>query len=359
MAATNIEWADRVWNPVTGCTKVSQGCKHCYAEVMAKRTFGRLYPPVYIGPGCDEPADEWRARSFTDVQTHADRLDAPLRWRKPARIFVNSMSDLFHEDVPDAFIDKVFAVMALAPQHTFLVLTKRPERMRAYMEAFSAARVGPVLRQIAYDADGRPEGGLLQRADIIDEGWCQLGGWWPLPNVWLGVSVEDQATADQRIPLLFQTPAAVRWISAEPLLGPIDLNAIHTQSHDGLEHGWWSAVSGKRFSPWADGDVEAPRLDWVVVGGESGPKARPCHIDWIRRVVEQCLDAGVPPFVKQLGAKSLDWSKAEPTGKFRTDPETGQRQIEVRHPRQRDRKGGNPDEWSADLRVREFPAVRS
>ena len=195
MSTTNIEWADRVWNPVTGCTKVSPGCKHCYAEGVAHRFWATQYPAVEIETG--GPAGTMsRARKFTDVMTHPDRLLEPLSWRKPARVFVNSMSDLFHEDVPDDFIDAVWGTMAKCPQHTFQILTKRADRMKAYFDKVVA--------------DGRA---------LFGE-----GRYVPRSNVWLGVSVEDQQRADERIPLLLQTPAAVRFISAEPLLGPVLLD---------------------------------------------------------------------------------------------------------------------------------------
>jgi len=222
---TKIEWTDRTWNAVTGCTKVSAGCKHCYAEVMAKRTFRVLYPPVecIAGPMTREHAaglPALRQRRFTDVQCHPDRLDAPLRWRKPSMVFVNSMSDLFHEDVPDAFIDQVFAVMHLArlAGHVFQVLTKRPERMRAYLsDRTRHITIDGALLRVCNDS------GLS--APCLTQPTVPGGvEGWPLPHVWLGVSVEDQATADARIPLLLQTPAAVRFVSCEPLLGPIDLS---------------------------------------------------------------------------------------------------------------------------------------
>lgn len=214
---TGIVWTDETWNPVTGCTKVSQGCKHCYAE----RDWHRLqHLPRFAG------------RAFTDVVCHPERLDQPLRWAKPRRIFVNSMSDLFHEDVPDEFIDQVFAVMALAKQHKFQVLTKRPQRMLDYCKTLGRHheidRVSIAAKRISNKT------GFSWR--MCDEGWC-------LPNVWLGVSVEDQATADQRIPILLQTPAAVRWISAEPLLGPIDLNRL--QFLGGEVGDKMSALSGR------------------------------------------------------------------------------------------------------------------
>lgn len=192
---SRIEWTNATWNPVTGCMKISQGCKHCYA----KRDWARL---------AAMPGTVYHGRAFEDVRTHAERLDQPLRWRKPRRVFVNSMSDLFHEDVPDEFIDQVFAIMALSPQHTFQVLTKRPERLRAYLSTgladqriWYAAR--PFCQQQMWDCysklpvphPGAGPGGIGLKT-------------WPIKNVWLGVSVEDQATADERIPLLLQTPAA-------------------------------------------------------------------------------------------------------------------------------------------------------
>lgn len=234
---TGIEWTDATWNPVTGCAKVSQGCKHCYAE----RDWGRLqHLPAYAG------------RAFTDVRTHADRLDQPLRWKKPRRIFVNSMSDLFHPDIHEDFIGMCFRTMARAPQHTFQVLTKRAERMQSLL-------THPKMR--GYVESVTPQ--------------------WPLPNVWLGVSVEDQAAADERIPLLLDTPAAVRWISAEPLLASINL----------AEHGLHGGPG---------------QLDWVVVGGESGPKAWPMHPAWARSLRDQCAAAGVPFLFKQWGEWAPD-----------------------------------------------------
>ena len=347
MSVTSIEWADRVWNPVSGCTKVSTGCKHCYAETMAERFFARLYPPVEderdFGRGVKEPYV--RPRRFTDVQTHADRLDAPLRWRKPARIFVNSMSDLFHEDVPDEFIAAVFGIVASSPQHTFLILTKRPERARLWFAMLTSTAA------MVTDGDGEVRWCIKHLDQHITRGFHCVLPPWPLPNVWLGVSVEDQATADQRIPILLLTPAAVRWVSAEPLLGPVNLHRIE-HPEDGCHA---SALQGQRD----ENRYEFyHQLDWVVVGGESGPKARPCDVAWIRSVVEQCSAAGVPAFVKQLGAKPLDWSRAEPTGRFRTDPDTGRRQLQVVQPKLRDRKGGDPSEWPDDLRVRQFPEAR-
>jgi len=465
---TSIEWTDATWSPVTGCTKVSAGCKHCYAEGVAERF--------------------WGERKFTDVRCHPERLEAPLHWRKPRRVFVNSMSDLFHEDVPDEFIDRVFAVMALAPQHTFQVLTKRPERMRAWvsdpetpfrvtraMDSLhgtprAAEEVRPIAGFPGYfasshgtiyserrghrrhmrpdygdqgharvqlhregesqrgkrmlvhrlvletfvgqppspDAQGRHLDGNPRNNAAENLSWGEQGdNWgdskrhgthrryskldqatvdairsraaqgesgealgrefgvsgtqvrnivagrqwatkaligWPLPGVWLGVSVEDQRAADERIPLLLQTPAAVRFLSCEPLLGPLDLRSC-------LE----------------DRKRRHVGLDLVIVGGESGPNARPCDVAWVRSIVKQCEAAGLACFVKQLGALPF-------VGDGKHTHVAGQRGYGVvcdqgdpcphcgKHPIThwpslvlRDRKGSDPSEWPDDLRVREFP----
>ena len=279
---THIEWTDATWNPVTGCAKVSQGCKHCYAERdWARLSAARPTPNAYTG------------RPFTDVQCHHDRLDQPLRWAKPRRIFVNSMSDLFHEDVPDEFIADVFAYMSYARQHSFQVLTKRPARMARLLsdpewitEAYDASLA--IAHEDACEILGRrgefspferKRGDIRAHDPVL-----------PLANVWLGVSVEDQATADERIPLLLQTPAAVRWVSAEPLLGPVDdLFGLIKDCQRMRDYG-----GGREFDP-------LPGVDWVVVGGESGPKARPMHPDWARSLRDQCAAAGVPFLFKQHG----------------------------------------------------------
>lgn len=314
MAQSSIEWTDAVWNPVTGCSKVSPGCKHCYAERMAKRLAGRDGYPA------DEPFR---------VTLHPEKLDLPLRWRKPRRIFVNSMSDLFHEMVMDSFIDKVFAVMALAPRHTFQILTKRPERMLSYLSAAGVSkRVDDAALAIAtkWDFDRTAPGKplptefLLGRANEL-----------PLPNVWLGTSVENQQTADERIPLLLQTPAAVRFISAEPLLGAVDLGELtwvslprgvrgdspfqstfaaagirraHTNRFGAMsaiaEAGEWLGIKPAEMD-WCR------KLDWVIVGGESGPGARTMHPDWARRIRDACKAAGVPFLFKQHG----EWLPAD------------------------------------------------
>lgn len=263
---TGIEWTDATWNPVTGCTKVSQGCKFCYAKHQAWARLAAMPNTVYAG------------REFEQVMCHPERLDQPLRWTKPRMIFVNSMSDLFHPDVPDEFIDRVFAVMALAHQHVFQVLTKRPDRMlRYFTHHFTRSKCSRCAAEISGRRDSEG-GGDIRVSD----------GPFPLPNVWLGVSVEDQAAADERIPQLLQTPAAVRWISAEPLLGPVDLREIVMPDGDTL-------------GTYLHNDGERAGLDWVVAGGESGPNARPMHPAWAQSLRDQCAAADVPFLFKQWG----------------------------------------------------------
>lgn len=289
---TEIEWTDATWNPISGCAKVSQGCKNCYAE----RDWGRLvHLPAY------------KDRAFTDVACHAERLEQPLRWKRSRKVFVNSMSDLFHPDVPDEFIDQVFAVMALAEQHTFQVLTKRADRMFRYMTTLQSRS-----HEIAQSAMHILNGKYWTDADSVFDFVAHRIGSGALPNVWLGVSVEDQKAADERIPLLMQTPAAVHWISAEPLLGAVDLLA--TPAGDILCH--------------CDGCLEMTpntRLDWVVAGGESGPNARPMHPDWIRGLRDQCAVAGVPFLFKQWG----EWTETVPVagGDLGGDMRAGHTQI--------------------------------
>ena len=269
MGKTSIEWTDETWNPVTGCTKVSPGCAHCYAE--------RLFPRAY---GKD--------RKFTDIQLHPERLSKPLHWRKPRLVFVNSMSDLFHEDVPVQFIDKVFTVMGLAPKHTFQVLTKRPDRMRTYCcDPATFGRVMALSAELIDRIDG-----VSQRIEHRDDG---LPGF-QLENVWLGVSVEDQRRADERIPVLLDTPAAMRFVSAEPLLGPISFDSSN-QSYPRRSN-FLSGVEGERIY-----DGKKCALDWVIVGGESGPGARPMDPEWARFIREQCHASRIPFFMKQMAKK--------------------------------------------------------
>jgi protein gp37 len=294
---SKIEWTDATWGPLVGCTKVSPGCDHCYAETLVNRFAGhnKAFP-----------------NRFEVVTMRGQKmLEQPLRWTRPRRIFVNSLSDLFHADVPDDFIAEVFAVMALAPQHAFQLLTKRHARMRSLLNDYGfQSEVAHEILALAGVGEGLPLPGHL----VLPEG----ESWWPLPNVWLGVSVENQHWADIRIPALLDTPAAVRWISAEPLLGPICLDAFH--SADG--HGRGAPLP---CEVWPQG------IDWVVVGGESGPGARPMDPQWARDLRGQCEDAGVPFLFKQAGSVlAREWGCA-------------------------DRKGGNAAEWP-EFFPREYPA---
>jgi protein gp37 len=321
MNKTKIEWADATWNPITGCTKISPGCANCYAEKMSKRLAGR----------CGYPADE----PFK-VTIHPDKIDEPLKWKKPRRVFVCSMSDLFHKDVPMSIITYVLRMARSCEGHTFMILTKRPARMKE------------AIREMV--------------------SW----GMWPVPNIWLGVTAENQEQADERIPILLDTPAAVRFVSVEPMLGPVELSPwIRRYYHGGkprmkegayllppsktgkstllqyakqidpncvqradrvyLTTDYMSALmfamgypNGEVYRAIPDLPLEedpdctekglsfqtpqalitsmsAPILDWVIAGGESGPGARPCHPDWIRSVRDQCQGAGVPYFFKQWG----------------------------------------------------------
>ncbi len=313
---TKIEWCDATWNPIAGCTRVSEGCRNCYAERLAHR---------FAGPGqhyegltvLRNGALGWSG----NVTFYEPRLREPLKWRKPRRIFVNSMSDLFHEAVTDEMRDRIFAVMALCPQHTFQVLTKRPERMRDYFDDLEGREqaIGVAAGKML---DGNwiwNEGKQFRKAiehliatslGLEDDGERQAEErLLPLPNVWLGVSVEDQKTADARIPLLLQTPAALRFVSCEPLLGPVDLERI-TESDDGTR--WWRTCleSGdiwrSEHGEVSDGPEFPTRVDWVICGGESGPGARPMHLDWVRSLREQANGAAVPFFFKQWG----DWLPA-------------------------------------------------
>jgi protein gp37 len=315
---SKIEWTDTTWNPVRGCTKVSPGCANCYAETFAERWRGIAGHPYEQG---------------FDLRLAPDKLTEPLKWKKPRRVFVNSMSDLFHKDVPDEYIRRVFAVMSTAGQHTFQVLTKRADRMADWFadaeNSLSMCQAEFIVADKYLEAITTPTGRRRKNDSRAING-TRLGlgdgNYWPLPNVWLGVSVEDQKRADERIPHLLRTPAAVRFLSCEPLLGQVDLSGYFGGAYVGLP-----------------GDKVIPNynfgIDWCIVGGESGPKARPCNVDWIRAIRDQCKAASVPCFVKQLGKEPRP--SALPSDQC------------VRFVK--DSKGGDPSEWPEDLRVREFP----
>jgi protein gp37 len=317
---TKIEWTDATWNPVTGCTKISEGCDHCYIDRTPPfRIEGRqfvLHCPRCAGHGiidaaqhaCPDCTDGTvrgaTVGATTGVRLHPERLDQPLRWQRPRRVFVNSLSDLFHADVPDEFIARVFAVMAYAYQHTFQVLTKRPARMRSLLR--SQAFLDLVSDRLTdMISDGVHLRGVPLRVEQLsgrrgDNLWHP--GRWPLPNVWLGTSVENQRWADIRIPQLMETPAAVRFLSCEPLLGPVDLTGSGTAQTYWLtgRPGWGpEEVVGNGYV--VQPLTIAPSLDWVIVGGESGPGARPMHLDWARSLRDQCTGAGIAFHFKQWG----------------------------------------------------------
>ncbi|OOG61406.1 hypothetical protein B0E46_15620 [Rhodanobacter sp. B04] len=300
-----IEWTDATWNPLRGCSRVSSGCQHCYAERVAARFSG----PGLPYEGLIHPVTKgWNGK----VRFIPEVLDQPLRWRKPRRIFVNSMSDLFHESVPDEWIDQIFEVMercndtswnpgtrrwTFRGTHTFQILTKRPERMLAYVTERLAKKKAHAERFKLCPTEA------MQNSPAAK--WAQQDAMHIRSHIWCGVSVENQATADERIPLLLQCPAGVRWLSCEPLLGPLNLKN-HLQS---------------RYAPGADGIFSDRtgingRLHWVVTGGESGLGARPMHPDWARSLRDQCASARVPFFFKQWGEfapyKIYDFAPGDP-----------------------------------------------
>lgn len=331
----SIAWTDATWNPTRGCSRVSEGCGSargggCYAERQAARFAGPGGPYArLVRVGKQGP--RWTG----DVRLVPEMLDAPLRWRKPRRVFVDSMSDLFHEKLSNEDIAAIFGVMACSPRHTYQILTKRAERMRAWFN---------------WAAGGRHVWTAAQ-AVVKPRGWQGAAPGWPLPHVWLGVSVEDQQRADERIPHLLDTPAAVRFVSYEPALGPVDFTP------------WLGPRTGFRSDgPGVDDldDVDTrPGIDWLIVGGESGPGARPFDLAWARAAIAQCRAAGAACFVKQLGARPLflDEDQPDESPKCRCREAFCPHLVPTKWTRLhlRDRNGSDPDEWPEDLRVREWP----
>lgn len=325
---SKIEWTDATWNPIRGCSRVSEGCRNCYAERIAARFSGHGEP--YQGLALMKNGKpHWTGQ----VRLIEETLTLPLRWKKPRRVFVNSMSDLFHEALGRKEICRILEIMRRSTRHVFQVLTKRPARMREILEHISAF-------------SGTPPA-----------------------HIWWGVSVENQQTADKRIPLLLQTPAAVRWVSYEPALGPVDFNRINYRlqlrtslksflefegkseeeaakeaeaNTTGGEEPLLDVLRGHYFDGW-DSGTDGKKLDWVVAGGESGSGARPAHPDWFRSVRDQCQAAGVPFFFKQWGEwePSLNFPEqfknARPTTPcmmLAADGHTGHSQAEMQgHPR--------------------------
>lgn len=284
---TKIEWTDATWNPITGCTVHSAGCTNCYAMQLAGT---RLR---------DHPSRKGLTRKVNgnhvwtgEVKFNEQWLLQPLKWKRPRDIFVCAHADLFHEKVPDEWIDKIFAVMALAPQHRFQVLTKRSARMRAYITSLLKGN-RRVLSEMS-------DLGARKATANCKALWGNPFERKPLPHVWLGVSVEDQKAADERIPDLLATPAAIRWLSCEPLLGPVDLRKIVLR-RDGAMPDELSRRLGDYIQPLTGNFTDSPRINWIVCGGESGRKARPMHPDWARSLRDQCAAAGIPFHFKQWG----------------------------------------------------------
>ncbi|TIV64025.1 MAG: phage Gp37/Gp68 family protein [Mesorhizobium sp.] len=348
-----IEWTDATWNPIVGCSILSPGCTRCYAMRMAARIEAMGGAKHYAGTTKKVNGNAvWTGRLALAPERI---LLEPLRWQRPRRIFVNSMGDLFHEDVPDEWIDRVFAVMALAPQHTFQVLTKRAKRMREYMNerwqpapAHRMAWPGGDVIDIPAETTGEDREDqvraacepFLEKLGLVDTDnddlWTEDGNakamtWtWPLSNVWLGVSAERQQEADERIPELLATPAAIRFVSAEPLLGPIDFTSICTG------HYFIDALRGFKYHDAPEGvhsaTEQCAKLDQVIVGGESGHDARPMHPQWPRWIRNDCASAGAAFFFKQWGAwapatdGSREIARVLPDGRVR-EWETGEGRL--------------------------------
>lgn len=368
---TGIQWTDCTWNPVAGCTPVSAGCANCYATTMthrlaemAGRDKAKGRDPGrkanYIGLTVLKP--NGRRRFNGTVRCVEDALLIPLGWKKPRRVFVNSMSDLFHADVPFEFIGAVHKVMAACPQHTFQILTKRPERA---VEFYTWLRDHAV--EVTYGLptlDGRGCDPDALHDQILDD----LKG--VAKNRWLGTSVENQKAADERIPHLLRCSASVRFLSCEPLLGEVRL-PLKPWTLPQDERPVWERIAAA---------TDEPRIDWVIAGGESGADARPCVVEWLRGLRDQCKAAGVPFFAKQVGKRPFvhfyttddalrEWALERErcvwhdngSGKLvKWDASDGQpRSLGFIEARLDDSHGGDESEWPADLRVREFPGAGS
>lgn len=286
---TKIEWTDASWTPIRAaremgegatklgwhCEHMSEGCRNCYAEVINRR----------LGTGLDFKPGH---RDDVEIYIEDKLLTQPLRWKRPRMVFVCSMTDIFADFVPDDFIDQMFAVMALSPQHTFQILTKRPERMRAYF-----------TQDDGFGRWGYIEGRARLLAKVSPGKTLANFGGRNLPNVWLGISCEDQYSADRRIPYLLATPAVTRFLSCEPLLGPIDLSMIRAPYWARTQQ--TNCLTGEANPSLRDHPGIGNKIGWVIVGGESGPEARPMHPGWARALRDQCKTAGTPFLFKQWG----------------------------------------------------------
>jgi protein gp37 len=343
MAKSSIEWTDQTWNPVRGCTAVSPGCEHCYAMGIAARFSG----PGLAYEGLARFSPRRRLPQWTgDVRFVPEKLDEPLHWRKPSMVFTNSQSDLFHNGFTNDQIAAVFGVMSAASKHTFQVLTKRAKRMREWF-AWAEKRGHDGAK---YFPDDPLDWRIHQMLNVAARKAgakvpSHHGGAWPLPNVWLGVSAEDQERADERIPELLATPAAVRWVSVEPQLGPVSLRVS-----------WTHVTPGSR-------------LHWIVQGGESGPGARPFDLAWARSLRDECKETGVAYFLKQLGSNAVGKCERctgdgiDPVRVDGADPEWCSRcggaaqSLDAGPLKFPSKKGGDWSAWPEDLRVREYPRM--
>ena len=290
---TKIEWTNETWNPIIGCNKISPGCDNCYAEKMAHRlkfnpkTVGKYYFITNNG--------KWTG----EMHAFVDEFQKPLQWKNPRMIFVCSMGDLFHESVPFEWINRVFAVIASCQHHTFQILTKRPKRMKEYFDYINQESIkyhAREVRNISY-AESRINVMLsdISNLKIKDRKF-------PFNNLWLGVTTENQEQANKRIPILLQIPAAIRFVSCEPMLSNIDLTRVSKLTGLGLKYinslsgiEWYNDIDSNNYNNWYG------KLDWVICGGESGPKARPMHPNWVKSLRDQCKNAEVPFFFKQWG----------------------------------------------------------
>ncbi len=309
MSRTKISWADYVWNPVVGCTKVSPGCANCYAVREAHRMAGNPNPKIRnVYEGLTDPTAFGGLAWTGQVRCLAERLDEPRHWRQPGRVFVCSMADLFHDRVPGRFINLVWNAMFNDPGHDYLVLTKRPQNLLRWTQIAAKAKCWPI-------------------EDI-----------WP-DWIWIGVTAENQEQADQRIPPLLQTPAAVRFVSVEPMLGPVDLGQWLNRRNCALDPEGCQYLDNFYPSPYRCDKVDCGNwqggLHWVIAGGETGPGARPMHPDWVRSLRDQCNAAKVPFFFKQWGRWEPSWGGGDhlvyPDGHF----------VEGTH--------DNPDAWQKHI----------
>ena len=294
--STKIQWCDEVWNPIVGCSKISAGCERCYAASAAKTARLQQFPQY-------QKVKDWNGT----VEFVPSQLEKPYKWKKGKRIFVGSMADIFHENVPFKWLEEIMAMIEETAQHTYQILTKRPERMIDFFDWYSARCSDESIGDIK----------------------------WRMPdNIWLGVSCENQAMADKRIPLLLEIPAKVRFLSCEPLLEPINLSKFLPIEWSEIAEDWiesWPGIGSYSASDYPN---------WVITGGESGASARPCHVDWIRDIASQCQSAKVAIFIKQLGSNAIA-TRSDNTGNYKL--------------KLQDRKGSDILEWFDDLRLQQFP----